>query len=138
MNDGSVKSIDGISMIQFDTVLQYSLFVVVSHRNHLAIMSANQPNEVNEIFSYDYSSDEWQVYGGANGHKEIAPDVWGMTGGDANGDGTIDISDKTLWMNQTGTTDYLPEDFNTDRQVNNQDKNDIWLTNLGDECQVPE
>jgi len=132
MNDGSVKSIDGISLIQFDTVLQYSLFVVIRHRNHLAIMSASQPDEVNDIFCYDYSSDEWQVFGGANGHKEIAPGVWGMIGGDANGDGTINEADRLeSWYPVAGKTGYYGGDVNMDSQVNNRDKNDVWYLNFG-------
>ena len=139
MNDGSVKSIDGISLIQFDTVLQYSLFVVIRHRNHLAVMSAGQPDEVNDIFCYDYSSDEGQVYGGANGHKEIAPGVWGMIGGDANGDGTINEADKLeSWYPVAGKTGYYGGDVNMDSEVNNQDKNDVWYSNYGKSEILPE
>ncbi|MCD4695778.1 MAG: hypothetical protein K8S16_06010, partial [Bacteroidales bacterium] len=137
--DGSVKSIDGISLIQFDTVLQYSLFVVVRRRNHLAIMSASQPDEVNDIFCYDYSSDEGQVYGGANGHKEIAPGVWGMIGGDANADSSVDGNDYTIWSLNVGSAAVYDQiDLNMDNQVDNQDKNDIWIENDGQSSQVPQ
>jgi len=46
--------------------------------------------------------------------------------------------DKTLWTNDTGTKGYKATDHNMDIQVNNQDKNDIWIPNFGKELQVPE
>jgi hypothetical protein len=39
---------------------------------------------------------------------------------------------------QTGTTGYFMGDGNMDGQVDNQSKNDLWLSNLNAECQIPE
>jgi hypothetical protein len=41
-------------------------------------------------------------------------------------------------MDQAGKTGYLPADLNLDGQVDNRDKNEIWLKNLGKESQLPE
>jgi len=41
-NDGSVVDLDGASSVQFDDVSSGDYFVVVSHRNHLEIMSSTK------------------------------------------------------------------------------------------------
>ncbi len=54
-----------------------------------------------------------------------------MIGGDANADRTINELDGIeAWVNQAGHTGYLSGDVNMDTQVNNPDKNDIWLPNF--------
>lgn len=52
-------------------------------------------------------------------------------------DGTVDNLDKTVWTGSGGTTGYLPADNNMDTQVDNKDKNDIWLPNIGEGTKVP-
>jgi hypothetical protein len=62
-----------------------------------------------------------------------------MVSGDANGDGWIGLADKTaVWTMQVGSFGYLISDFNMDGQVNNHDKNDLWLINNGFESQIPD
>ncbi len=61
-----------------------------------------------------------------------------MFGGNGDGNGTIDNSDKDpTWKNQSGTKGYLKSDYNFDTQSNNKDKDDIWKPNLGAGNQVP-
>jgi len=79
------------------------------------------------------------VYGGTAGYKDLAGGGYGMAGGDADANGTVNGSDKTAWAVQTGKTAYLNEDQNLDGQVNNLDKNDVWITNSNNKTsQVPE
>ena len=61
-----------------------------------------------------------------------------MFSGDANADGSININDKSIWTNQAGEQGYISSDMNLDSQVNNPDKNEKWLSNYGEETQVPE
>ena len=42
-----------------------------------------------------------------------------------------------VWKPDAGNQDYLDSDLNLDTQVSNQDKNDIWLPNLGAMSMVP-
>lgn len=57
--------------------------------------------------------------------------------GDANDViGTIDES--IIWTPVAGNRGYLNADFSRDGQVNNKDKNDLWLPNIGKQCQVPD
>ncbi|MCF8403918.1 MAG: hypothetical protein K9H58_08235 [Bacteroidales bacterium] len=125
LNDGSVVGIDGESMLQFENSPNLQLYVIVWHRNHLGIMSANGVSQSNGVYSYDFSSAITQVYNAGAGYKEITSNVFGMVGGDANRDGIINLNDKAFWTNQSGTKGYKFSDFNMDIQTNNKDKNDI-------------
>ncbi len=139
LNDGSVVGLDGVSKLYFNKLVANQLFVVVWHRNHLNVMSANPLIEENGINSYDFSSGETQVYGGASAHKEIGNEIWGMTGGDGDANGQIDILDRNdVWKQQAGNSGYNSGDFSMEMQVDNKDKNDIWLFNIGNGTQVPE
>jgi len=62
-----------------------------------------------------------------------------MAGGDADASGTVNIEDIIMWAIYGGAKGYLPTDLNFDGQVNNPDKNDIWILNTNTKSsQVPE
>jgi hypothetical protein len=138
MSDGNIRSTDGTSNQQFDnSTIQHSLFAVIYHRNHLAIMSANPLTESGGVYSYDFTSGTGQAYNG--GQKEIAPVVWGMFAGDADASSSIDGTDKSaIWNVQAGKSGYRSGDLNLNGQTDNADKNDYWLPNLGQSSKVPE
>jgi len=59
--------------------------------------------------------------------------------GDIDKSGLIELIDKSSsWDPGAGTTGYLQSDLNFDTQVNNPDKNDFWLPNLGEGSKVPD
>ncbi|MBN1280300.1 MAG: S8 family serine peptidase [Candidatus Thermoplasmatota archaeon] len=138
LRDGSVVGLDGASTLEFDVTVAHNLFVVLWHRNHLSVMSAVPLTEVGAVYSYDFSTGSGQVYGGVNGHVQLTPSVWGMTGGDGDADGQITNGDKIqVWAVQAGYSGYLAGDFTLNSQVDNVDKNDIWGLNAGRGSQVP-
>ncbi|MBN3035144.1 MAG: hypothetical protein JW861_06130 [Bacteroidales bacterium] len=138
LKDGSFTGTDGSSLPQFNVSVSQNLFVVLHHRNHLPVMSANPLTGSGGIYSYDYTTGSSQAYGGALGHKQIVPGIWGMIGGDGNADREVNNADKIeVWSVQAGNSGYLAGDFNLDSQVNNGDKNDIWKPNSGSGAQVP-
>ena len=61
-----------------------------------------------------------------------------MFSGDANADGDVNLPDKNSWSDQVGTQGYFASDFDMDSQVNNTDKNDIWIENNGNSSQIPD
>jgi len=137
LNNGSVVDFDGFSKLQFNYYVKYNLFVVVRHRNHLAIMSANPLVESDGVYSYNFTSSAEQAY--LSNQKELSPGVWGMISGDADASGLIDETDKSvLWEMQAGSKGYFQGDLNLNTQINNQDKNDFWLPNLVAGSQVPD
>ncbi len=138
-SDGSLVRKNGFSPLDFKLNVFENLFVVIMHRNHLAVMSANPLTETGDIYTHDFSTGEGQAYGGAEGHKELAGGIWGMAGGDGNADGQINVEDiDNVWALQAGNSGFISGDFTMESQVNNIDKNDIWLLNNGDGAQPPD
>ena len=138
MKDGSIKDIDGINNLEFPVSITENLYVVVSHRNHIAAISAN-PITINDGTGYyNFSNGADKVLGSTLGHKELTPGTWGLASGDSNSDGAIDIIDKqNVWNLIVGYVGYLSSDFSLDSQINNQDKNEFWRPNVGFTSQVP-
>jgi len=115
------------------------MYVVVWHRNHIGLLSRwHLVNNGNNLFSYNFYTDSSQIYGGTLGSKEVAPGLWGMAAGDANGDGDINPQDKLLWEAEAGTLGYKPSDFNMDEQVNNLDKDNSFIDNMYMSSFIPE
>ena len=138
LNNGTIVGIDGSSMLQSAATVTQGLFVVIWHRHHLGIMSANPLIESGGVYSYDFSTGSGQVAGGFLGYKELAAGIWGMVGGDGNADKQVNNADKLdVWAVQAGLGGYRQGDFNMDAQVNNLDKIDIWAVNSGYGGQVP-
>jgi hypothetical protein len=139
LGDGSIVATDGGSMIKFYVTFTFNPYLVIWHRNHLGVLSANPMTPVAPgIYSYDFSTGVGQAYGGALGHKNLGGGTYGMFGGDGVPNGLINNPDKTnVWTPNVGTSGYKAGDYNLDSQVNNPDKNDIWVPNLGQGTQVP-
>ncbi|MCD4683421.1 MAG: hypothetical protein K8R86_09085, partial [Bacteroidales bacterium] len=87
LKDGSVVDLDGSSTLQFMSAVSNNLFVVVWHRNHLGVLSASPVTGSGGMYSYDFSTSLSQAHGGGAGYKLIATSVYGMPGGDFDGDG---------------------------------------------------
>jgi len=139
LDDGTIVGMDGSSPLIFSHSIIHSLFVTIWHRNHLGILSANGLTASGGLYSYDFTTSALQVYGGNIGHKEIGAGKWGMAGGDGNSDGQVNNGDKNeVWALEAGTTGYKFGDFNLDGQVNHGDKNDVWIPNTGMGGQVPD
>ncbi len=140
LKDGTIVGTDGVNPLSCLTSgITNNLFVVVYHRNHLAVMSANALTQTAGVYTYNFTTGANQAYGnGADGQKEIATGIWGMCGGDANADGDISPADKTIWGTQAGTKGYNASDLDMNAQVNNQDKNELIVPNNNLQTQVPD
>ena len=141
LSTGEVVDLDGSNMLSFTVTVTNDLYVAIWHRNHLGVISANPLVETGGIYSYDFSSGSGQAYGGSSAHVQLSslPVIWGMMAGDADGSGDVAIPDKNnVWNIQAGTKGYLESDFNLNINVNNQDKNEHWVPNLGSSSFIPE
>lgn len=138
-DDGSIVSADGVSFLQFDNLITHQLYAVIYHRNHLGIMSAF-PLEIEKgVYTYNFSGPAGQIYLGNLGSKELAPGIWGMISGDADGNSIVEEADKSaIWETHAGLNGYLASDLNLDGDANNKDKDDYWLPNLGKGSTIPE
>jgi len=138
LKNGTIVSIDGSSYLEFNNSINQSLFVVLWHRNHLPVLSANPLVEINGVYTYDFSVSIGQVFGLINGHKMMVDGIWGLMSGDGNADKQVNNSDKIeVWRLQAGFSGYYLGDFNLSGLVDNIDKIDKWLPNSGKSSQVP-
>jgi hypothetical protein len=138
LKDGTVVGLNGTDLLQLQVTPVKNLYVVIFHRNHLGIISANPLIESGGTYNYDFTTGASQALGGANGHKEIEPGIWGMVAGDGNGNGLIQNTDETaVWKSDLGQSGYKGGDFNLNGLVQNTDETNYWKVNLGAGGQTP-
>ncbi len=138
LKNGTITDIDGASPLRFSNSIDQNLYVVIWHRIHIGIMSANPVTLTGGIYTYDFTNSPGKVYGGANACRQLASGVWGMSGGNGNFDGNTDNRDKNdIWNTNNGFSGYSNADFNMDGQVNTNDKNNIWKPAAGKGVMVP-
>ena len=137
-DDGTITTTYSSPYLTFNSSQLDSLLVVIKHRNHLGIISANEVLPyIPDVYIYDFTIDASQAYN--SGQKHLGNGIYGMIGGDANSDGINNLLDLIqIWVHQAGTEGYLNGDMNLDVQVDNSDKNDIWYWNFNKETQVPD
>ncbi len=141
LKDGSIVGLDGSSDLSVTNSPIDNLFVVIWHRNHLGVMTADPVVEIGGIYTYNFTAGANMAHGGITGHKELGSGtgIYGMVGGDGDADGEVNLLDKTnIWMLQAGQEGYISGDFNMDGQVNNPDKNDILIENQTKQSQIPD
>ncbi len=135
--DGSIVDTDFRDGVSFSGIANGNYYVVIRHRNHLAIMSANTIALSGNSALYDFTTAQSQAYG-SDPMIEVATGKFALITGDASANGQIQNDDKNdIWTPQLGTAGYRSADFNLNGQVQNDDKNDFWQGNLGKGTQVP-
>ncbi|GAB4371554.1 MAG: hypothetical protein Kow0042_14360 [Calditrichia bacterium] len=138
-SDGTIVDLDGSSAVLFEGIPPGDYYLVIHHRNHLAVMSAAKESLSKNSPLYDFTSAADKYYG-SNGFVEIASNTWGMAAGDANSDGQIDLTDKnSTWYSQNGTPWTYAKfgDYNLDGCIDALDENMFRATNQGKTTQVP-
>ncbi len=131
-SDGSVVALDGTSMPDIgNPTVTNNLYVLIRHRNHIAVMSASGMTLAGSSYGYDFSTALSQAYNGAAGYKDIATGVFGMVAGDADADGEISVLDFSVWATDFGSNPiYFPSDIDGDGDVSVLDFSK-WATNFG-------
>ena len=138
-SNGTVVDIDGTSAVAFASVVPDDYYVVVRHRNHLAVMTSSALALGGDSTLYDLTTAQSSAYsGGADGLKAVGT-KFAMFAGNGNGDGSITAKDHNLiWLVQNGFLNgYYDGDFNFDTNVTAKDRNGFWLVNNGTLSQVP-
>ena len=120
-SDGTIVDLDGISHVSFSGITPGSYYIVVKHRNHLAVMSADLV-ELKGLTTYNFTTGSGQFYGGTAGAKQIdtSPIIWGMVAGNAdNTDQNCFASDlaKIKTNILSGSYGYLGSDIDLDGHV---------------------
>jgi len=126
LRDGSIVATDGISNMIFGVTVADNLHAIVWHRNHLGIMSAIPLTYGGGLYSYDFTTAASQAY--LSGQQNLGGGNYGMYAGDADGNGEVHQDDIDIrWAGEAGGSGYFGGDMDMDSQVNNEDKNDVWL-----------
>ena len=137
LNDGSIVSTDGISNMIFGVAVSNNLYVIVWHRNHLGIMSAIPLTFGGGLYSYDFTTAASKAY--LSGQQNLGGGNYGMYAGDADGNGEVHLDDIDLrWSIEAGNNGYFGGDMNLDSEIDNQDKNNVWLPNNNISDQIPD
>jgi len=136
--DGTITALDGINPLTFSVSYSNKLYPVILHRNHLGIIAASNKLKVNGVYTYDFTINT-EAYGFESAQTEVAPGIWAMISGDANGSGTVDQDDISVsWQMNAGKYGYRNSDLNLDSQTDNKDKNEQWLQNNSKQSFIPE
>ncbi|MES2764516.1 MAG: hypothetical protein V4642_01505 [Bacteroidota bacterium] len=141
--NGRLVGLDGKSSLRLPDVKSGDFYIAIRHRNHLAVMTSEprtiNPKTIQNIV--DFTTGQG-VLGGSSALKPVGRNnagslVFGMAGGDVNGDGKIDEEDaKLAWEETNKENEYLNTDTNMDGVINTKDHNTSW-NNRGKESVVP-
>ncbi|QQS30802.1 MAG: hypothetical protein IPM47_07715 [Sphingobacteriales bacterium] len=113
--DGSLRDIDGTPGASFIGTVPGNYYIIVRHRNHLAVMSASQiaiPNGA----AYDFTISATQATGSGQ-LKELNPGIFGLFAGDMNADGVLSVADFNFYLLSSGVNVYNDADLNLDKQI---------------------
>lgn len=137
--DGSVTFVDECVL---ESDIANEVYVVIEHRNHMGIMTANPVDISDGQLSYDFRIRDSYRNGTLTsvGQKEVAPDVWAMYAGDTDQTDAIsyDINGgDNIWYLYNGTFGmYIAADLDLNGDVTGADKH-IWMDNNGFSSRVP-
>jgi len=136
-NDGRLVADDGTASKIVLEAPPGNYYLVIKHRNHLAVMSAGSVAlSASGSTPYDFSSGSGMFYG-TGGAKQIKTGVWGMIGGNANNaNSVINILDASAVKSKLSKAGYLNEDTTLSRVVNVLD-NTLVKINLSKASRVP-
>jgi len=130
---------DGITNNILFGVAPENYYIVIRHRNHLAIMSTDPVPLINNVLTYDFTFAQTQAYG-TDPMADLGSGKYGMWAGDVNGDGLVryngSSNDKDVILNEIGfqtlnnvISGYKNNDVNMDGLVRynglNNDKDEI-------------
>ena len=136
LSNGNIVGLNGSSLIEYTGTVTNSLYVIIWHRNHLAIMSSGWLSQYLEVYTWDFTTQLSNAY--LNGQKPVGAGVFGMISGDSDANGTVETADiNPGWYQNAGTMGYASVDLNLDSQINNKDKDSYWVPNIGATAHLP-
>jgi hypothetical protein len=123
-SDGTIVDIDGSGPVTFTGLSAGNYYVVVRHRNHLAIMSASAIPLSSNSSLYDFTISQYQAYG-TNAMKDLGGGVIGMYTGDGNQDGLVTSTDFNVFNPKftSAVSGYEYSDWNLDGLITSTDFN---------------
>jgi ligand-binding sensor domain-containing protein len=136
-SDGKIVDVDGVSPLRFNGVNAGNYYVVVRHRNHLAIMSANAIPLSGSSALYDFSTSQSQAYTpDSDPLVALSGGGFGMVAADANNSAIVTAADVTPIIANLNATIYNGADINMSAIVTAADVTKI-ISNLNRVSKVP-
>jgi hypothetical protein len=134
--NGDLVSLDGVTPLSV-TLPQGNYYVILRHRNHLAVMSSIPVPFSSPSVNYDFTNSPSKAYG-LNPVFDLGNNMYGMVSGDGDASGGVGSNDLNgVWRVQNGNVGYLKGDFNLSGGVSSSDRNSHWRANNGRVSQVP-
>ncbi|HRK27143.1 MAG TPA: hypothetical protein PK239_07615 [Chitinophagales bacterium] len=122
LSDGTLRDVDGTAGATFTGAVPGNYYIIVRHRNHLAVMSATQIGLPNAL-AYDFTTAAEQAFG-PNQQKALSGGVFGLYAGDFNTDGVITVADFNFFSANAALINvYNDADANLDKQITVADFN---------------
>jgi hypothetical protein len=134
--NGMVVEMDGTSPLQFAGMPSGEYHIVIRHRNHLAIATANPVSLNGASPVYDFSTGMAQAYG-THAQIPLGNGVYGMIAGDADGSNDVNALDRTATWNDRNLAGYLQSDVDLSGDVSAMDRTITW-NNRNSSGQVPD
>lgn len=134
-SDGSIVNTTGTGGVTFVNVAAGNYYLVLNHRNHLAVMSGNTIALSASSPLYDFSTASSQAFG-TNPMNEVSTGRWALVSGDANKSGIVTASDANDVFAALNVAGYNISDINLSGIVTAADAN-IVFGNLNRATQVP-
>ena len=132
MDDGGSEKI----LMPLPGVSAGNYYIVVRHRNHLAIMSASTHYlQYSGSTVYDFTDALSKAYG-TNPMKLLATGIYGLFTGDANASSVVDSTDRSLTFNDRNRIGYKDADVNLSGVVGAADRG-LVFSNRGRVSLVP-
>ncbi len=123
LQNGTIADVSGMAGAVFGNIAPgESAYIVVRHRNHLAVMSAT-PVSLPNNEPYNFTTATAQVFGN-NQLKPVGNGFFALKAGDVNADGVITLADFNLFITQSALTGvYTPADLQLNASVTTADFN---------------
>jgi hypothetical protein len=116
-NDGLVLNPDGTSF-SFSGLATGEYYLIIKHRNHLSIMSAQKVFiEKGKPVDYDFTDSQNKAYGG-NSMADLGDGKFGMIAGDGNADGVVNVLDYSSVANNILSRGYAQGDMDMNGVMN--------------------
>lgn len=133
-SDGTVVDLDGTSAVTFSSIAVGDYYIVVHHRNHLSVMSANPVSLSGSSALYDFTVGG-KAYG-TNPVVNLSGNVYGMYAGDSDRNAVVSVLDYNAVGSQIFRSGYLQGDHDMNGIITVLDYNLVGL-NIFKSSRVP-
>lgn len=128
--NGKVVATDGTSAVPVN-VAAGNYYIMLSHRNHLGVLTANAVSLTGGTRSLDLTSNSALITGGTNGIANIGGGRFALYSGDFDGNGQVQNADGSGAVPFVGLSGYYNADTNMNGQVQNTDILNSIIPNVG-------